>query len=233
MQLRKWIFASVIYTIFVIIPTATMAADGSDSSSAATQGAWQKLSVAQIKPIAADLFFSTGSPVVGNPNGDVTVVEFFDNQCEHCKETAPEVAALLSKDPSFRLVLKELPIHDESEISAEAALAAKNQGKYWDLHEKFLGSNDDLTYDTTMTLAKAVGLDTNKLATDMQNPNVLQEINSVKNLAAQLQLLGTPSFVIAKVSSDGNGKITVRNPVLIMGATDAKTLSAAIAQARQ
>ena len=87
-----------------------------------------------------DLLEDPGSPVGGNPAGDVTVVEFFDYRCPHCRRMAPVVKALLAEDPGIRLVYKELPIlGEESTLAARAALAARGQGKYVDAHDRLFG----------------------------------------------------------------------------------------------
>ena len=86
---------------------------------------------------AAALFRSPVSHTAGNPDGDVTVVEFFDYNCGYCRRALPDVVKLTNNDSKVRLVLKELPIFgDDSEAAAKIALAADKQGKYFEMHQK-------------------------------------------------------------------------------------------------
>ena len=84
---------------------------------------------------AKELFRSSDDLVAGNPNGDITMVEFFDYNCSWCKKGLPEVLSLVESDKSLRLVMKEFPIFGgDSDYAAMAALASKSQGKYWEFH---------------------------------------------------------------------------------------------------
>jgi protein-disulfide isomerase len=95
------------------------------------------------------------SPVAGNPAGDVTVVEFFDYRCPYCKKAAPDVVELLKSDGNIRLVNREWPIlGPESVFAARAALAAREQGKYLEFHDRVMGQQQD----GTMRLAEALGI---------------------------------------------------------------------------
>ena len=80
------------------------------------------------------------APVLGNVDGDVTIVEFFDYNCPYCKRVKPEIQALMAADPDIRLVYRELPILGEGSVfAARAALAARNQGKYEEFHWAMMG----------------------------------------------------------------------------------------------
>ena len=79
------------------------------------------------------------APILGNPDGDVTIVEFFDYNCPYCKRAMPEVNALMAEDTNVRLVLREWPILSEgSAFAARAALASRQQGKYAEMHEALM-----------------------------------------------------------------------------------------------
>jgi protein-disulfide isomerase len=135
--------------------------------------------------------------VIGNPNGDVTVVEFFDYRCPYCKSVAAAFVDLYEKDGKVRLVLKEFPIlGPESEFAAKAALAAQKQGKYREFHLAMMSFKGKMTNDDVRQLAAKVGLDVAKLEQDMQDPAITETINRNYALAEALGIKGTPAFII-------------------------------------
>jgi protein-disulfide isomerase len=137
------------------------------------------------------------SPVGGNPAGDVTVVEFFDYRCPHCRRMAPLVKTLLAEDPGVRLVYKEMPIlGEESVIAARAALAARRQGKYTEAHDRLMAETGPLTRPAVLALLGAIGLDTDRLGADMDAPEIQTLIGRELALARALGIEGTPAFVI-------------------------------------
>jgi protein-disulfide isomerase len=136
-------------------------------------------------------------PVIGNPGGDVTVVEFFDYRCPYCKSVAAGFVDLYDKDGKVRLVLKEFPILGaDSEFAAKAALAAQKQGKYRELHLAMMAFKGKLTSDDVRQLAATVGIDVAKLEQDMQDPAILETINRNYALAEALGIKGTPAFIV-------------------------------------
>ena len=160
------------------------------------------------------------SPVLGNPNGDVTIVEFFDYRCPYCKSVAASFIDLYEKDGKVRFVLKEFPILGaESEFAAKAALAAQKQGKYRDLHIAMMAFKGKLTNDDVRQLAGQVGLDVAKLEEDMKDPAITDSINRVYALAEALGIKGTPAFVI--------------DDELVPGAISAEEMHKRIAAARE
>lgn len=137
------------------------------------------------------------APVMGNPDGDVTVVEFFDYNCPYCKRAMPEVDALLAEDSNVRLVLREWPILSEgSAFAARAALASREQGKYAELHAALMGMRGKVEAEAVLRVAAEVGLDIEKLKADMQSPEVEEHIATSMRLAEALGFNGTPSFVV-------------------------------------
>lgn len=137
------------------------------------------------------------APVLGNPEGDVTVVEFFDYNCPYCKRVMPELDALLAEDGNIRLVMREWPILSEgSAIAARAALASRKQGKYAELHNALMGARAKLDEQSVLRIAGEVGLDVQKLKADMRSPEVEEHIATSMRLAEALGFSGTPSFVI-------------------------------------
>lgn len=137
------------------------------------------------------------APLMGNPDGDVTVIEFFDYNCPYCKRVMPEVDALLAEDGNIRLVLREWPILGEGSVfAARAALASRKQGKYAELHAAMMGMRGKVEAETVLRVAAEVGLDVEKLKADMQSPEVEEHIATSMRLAETLGFNGTPSFVV-------------------------------------
>lgn len=137
------------------------------------------------------------APVLGNPDGDVTVVEFFDYNCPYCKRAMPEVDALLAEDGKVRLVMREWPILSEgSAFAARAALAARKQGKYAEMHNALMGMRGKVEAGTVLRVAGEIGLDVEKLKVDMQSPEIEEHIATSMRLAEALGFNGTPSFVV-------------------------------------
>lgn len=155
----------------------------------------------------AKALFNQGSdPVAGNPNGKVTVVEFFDYQCAHCIDMVPTVDAIIKANPEVRVVYKEFPIRGPvSEFAARATLAANKQGKYKELYHAIMGSKQPLTQEGILASAKDVGLNVDQLKKDMSDKAVDAELKANMKLAQELKLFGTPAFFIGK--TDGNGSV--------------------------
>lgn len=144
------------------------------------------------------------APVLGNPDGDVTVVEFFDYNCPYCRRVKPEVQALLDADPNVRLVYREWPIlGDGSVFAARAALAARKQGKYDAFHWAMMANKGRAEEASVMRIAEQVGLDLEQLRADMQAPEVQQHIATSMQLSQALGFNGTPSFVIGEALLPG------------------------------
>ncbi|HUN53036.1 MAG TPA: DsbA family protein [Candidatus Sulfotelmatobacter sp.] len=137
------------------------------------------------------------SAVLGNPQGDVTVVEFFDYHCPYCKQMEPALEAMLKQDGRVRLVLKEFPIlGDDSVLAARAAIAARNQGKYAPFHDALMQARGAFTPAVIAAIAKQVGLDDKRLTADMTAPGIDKIIGANRALGDALGIDGTPGFVI-------------------------------------
>jgi protein-disulfide isomerase len=146
---------------------------------------------------ADELFRSPASFVAGNPNGDVTVVAFFDYNCPYCRAGAPDLKRLLSEDGRVRLVLKELPmLGTDSENVARIAQAAIPQGKYLQLYDWLIGSRGRMTKERALEIASELGLDTAKLEADMHSPQVEQAIAANKQLADRIGVDGVPFYLV-------------------------------------
>lgn len=168
--------------------------------------------------------------VAGNPKGDVTMVEFFDYQCIHCKKMAPVINELIKKNANLRVIYKEFPIFGKSsEVASQVALAAAMQGKYQAFHDALLKVDKRLDDKVVMATAKSVGLNMTQLKKDMASKTVSNELNATRELAEKMHLMGTPAFVIA-ATPDGQLK-TNSEPAFIPGAASLDALQNLIKKA--
>ena len=150
-----------------------------------------------ITAYADEIFRSTSSFVAGNPDGDVSVVEFFDYNCPYCRQGEPDVAKLVAHDGKVRLVLKELPVlGKDSEAVARVALAAIPQGKYLELHRKLLAERGRVNKDKALRIAANLGLDTARLEKDMHSPAVEAAIAANQDLTDRLGVDGVPFYLV-------------------------------------
>lgn len=146
---------------------------------------------------ATALLRDPGTPVLGNPQGDVVVIEFFDYACSFCKAVEPRLQKLLEDDEGVKLILKEFPIlTPESLIAAKAALASVKQGKYDSFHQALIGSRGQLDTPRIFEIANSVGLDVDRLRQDMDAPEVADQIIANFNLARSLRITTTPTFIV-------------------------------------
>ena len=144
------------------------------------------------------------APVLGNPDGDITVVEFFDYNCPYCRRVKPEMEALLAADPNVRVVYREWPIlGDGSVFAARAALASRNQGKYEDFHWAMMQLKERAEEASILRTAEDIGLDVAQLRSDMNGPEIEEHIQTSMRLAQSLGFSGTPSFVIGDSLAPG------------------------------
>ncbi len=158
----------------------------------------ERMAVA-IKEHSSELFRPAASPVVGNPKGDVPVIEFFDYNCGFCKKAFSDVAKLVDKDKKVRLILKEFPILAKgSEEASKVALAAKLQGKYWDFHRAMLQHQGQANEASALQVAEKLGLDMARLKKDMALPEVKKEIDDTRALATKMGIQGTPHFIVGE-----------------------------------
>ncbi|SDD30155.1 Thioredoxin [Paracoccus isoporae] len=135
-------------------------------------------------------------PVAGNPDGDVTLTEFFDYNCTFCRRNIKAVQQIVSRDEDLRLVFREWPVFGEgSMFAAKASLATLNQGKYWQFHSAMMGLNARAEEATVMRVAREIGLDTEKLRADMEARAILDQIYETMDLADTMGLQGTPTFI--------------------------------------
>ncbi len=178
----------------------------------------------------ADQLFQGKLTTVGNPKGSVTIVEFFDYQCIHCKKMSPTIDSLIKKDSDLRVIYKEFPIFGKSsEMASRAALAAGMQGKYQPMHQALLKIEKRLDDQLVMDTAKSLGLNVDKLKKDMDSKEVSDILDANRQLAEKLHLMGTPAFIVAS-TPDGKFKAGTE-PSFIPGAASEESLQELIKKA--
>ena len=146
---------------------------------------------------AEPLFRDPADPVLGNPEGALTVVEFVDPRCAYCKRMAPVVEELLRRQHDVRWVMKDLPIlGPNSVLASRALLAAQRQGRYAELHAALMKLREEPAEQVLRREAEHVGLDWVRLKRDMDDPAVQRRLDANTRLAQALQIQGTPAMVI-------------------------------------
>lgn len=172
-----------------------------------------------IKKMHKEIFEDAGSPVAGNPDGDVTLVEFFDYHCGYCKRSLPVVTQLIGEDKNLRVVFKEFPIlSPSSTMAAQYALAVHlvAPAKYFEFHSAIMKSSGSLDEAELLKTAKDLGVDEQKLKDALKDAD--KELAKTRQLTSALNIRGTPAFIVGDA--------------LIPGAVDAETLKKQIAVTR-
>jgi protein-disulfide isomerase len=177
-----------------------------------------------LKTEAKAIYDVSAGTVVGNPKGDVTLVEFFDYNCPYCRRAMTTLDALLKSDPKLRIVLRDLPIvhPPESVEVAKIALAAKNQlpaEKFWDFHKKLFSASRIVAKPQALQVAKEAGLDMGRLDKDSESDVVKAALIDSDRLSQILNLRGTPAFVLGDE--------------VVFGAQDEEEMKAQIGAVRQ
>ena len=186
-------------------------ADDAERTQAATRSAIAR---------AANRLVTPADPVAGDPLGDVTIVEFFDTRCPYCRKMEPAMDSFLAGDRKVRLVYKDLPIlGPASVLGTKALLAAQRQGAYLPMREAVMKLPPATTLAQLEAAAKALKLDWQRMAKDMDDPAIQARIDANVALAHDLGIQGTPALVI------GND--------LIPGALDLPALQTIAADARK
>ncbi len=150
-----------------------------------------------IKKYNDEILSSPANMVLGNPDGDITLVEFFDYNCGYCKRAMPDLTALLETDKNLRVVLKEFPILTEGSVeSAKASIAAANQDRYLEFHAELLGFHGTNDSASAMQVAEVLGLDLEQFESDMAAPETLKILSETKTLATNIGIEVTPAYII-------------------------------------
>jgi protein-disulfide isomerase len=152
---------------------------------------------------AETIFNSPRGVVLGNKDGDVTFVEFFDYNCGYCKRAMADMLDLMKTDPKLKVVLKEFPVLSQGSVeAAQVAVAVRMQDptgkKYLDFHQKLLTGRGAADKARAIAAAKEAGLDTARIEKDLASPEVRATIEENFKLAEAMGMNGTPSYVIGK-----------------------------------
>lgn len=152
---------------------------------------------------AEAIFNSPRGVSVGNKDGDVTFVEFFDYNCGYCKRAMSDMLDLMKSDPKLKVVLKEFPVLGPGSVeAAQIAVAVRMQDpsgkKYLDFHQKLLNSKGQADKARALAAAKEAGLDMAKIERDSASPEVRATLEENFKLAEAMGMNGTPSYVIGK-----------------------------------
>ncbi|MDH5723824.1 MAG: DsbA family protein, partial [Alphaproteobacteria bacterium] len=144
-----------------------------------------------------DYFKNADLPMAGNPDGDVTVVEYFDYNCGYCKKAYADIVTLLGEDKNLRVVFQEMPIlSPSSQTMAALAMAAHKQGKYFEMHQALMDYRGPQTIESYVELAKKIGLDIAKLEEDAKSAETGDMVKKSVDMAQNLGIRGTPGFII-------------------------------------
>ncbi|WP_405403185.1 DsbA family protein [Paracoccus sp. Ld10] len=144
------------------------------------------------------------APVLGNPDGNITLTEFFDYNCPHCKTMLPVMSQLVRSDPQLRVVLREWPVFGAgSEFATRVSLATLPTGNYWRLHAALLGMRARAEEPTVMRAVRDLGLDEAAIRVGMDAESVERHITYSHLLADHMGLMGTPSFICGDEAAFG------------------------------
>ena len=169
--------------------------------------AQQASQASAVKETQQSLLNASHSYVVGNPSGDITLVEFFDYNCGYCKKALADVQTLMKSDPKLRVVLKDFPVLGPDSVEASrVALAVKNQlqgQKLLDYHVKVMDSRGRVNAERAVAVAREMGVDVARLQKDMEGAEVRNALQENMALGDRLSLTGTPAFVIGETVIPG------------------------------
>ena len=136
------------------------------------------------------------APVLGNPEGDITLSVFFDYNCPHCRKMVGPIGTLISSDPQLRVVYREWPVFGEgSDFAARASLASLETGKYWQFHTGLMAMKGRAEEASVLRVARQLGLDQAALRRGMEAEPVTRHIGLSFQLAEHMGLMGTPTFI--------------------------------------
>jgi protein-disulfide isomerase len=163
------------------------------------QEAQRVASLDVIKNAREDIFNSAHDGVVGNPDGKVTIVEFFDYNCGYCKRAQADMVALTKADPDLRFVLKEFPIlgpdSQKAHVVSQAFIKLAPE-KYEEFHNRLLEGQGRAGEESAIKLAVSLGVEEARLREEMKNPAIMENFSKTYDLANKLSITGTPSYVV-------------------------------------
>lgn len=151
--------------------------------------------LAELRPA---IYEAEGQVVLGNPDGDITLVELFDYNCGYCRQVLPDLAALLEEDKGIRLILKEFPILSQASIDAAriAILVAESDVDYWNFHQALFTARGQIDKTAAIKAATDLGLSAVALEMNMQAPRISAVLAESYRIADRLKITGTPTFII-------------------------------------
>ncbi len=167
-----------------------------DTEIKTAQAAERRDALATLKPV---LYDDPDSIVLGNPQGDVTLVELFDYNCGYCRSAVPDMATLLAEDPNLRVILKEFPILSQGSVDAAKVAVVVGRDKsidYWQFHQKLFTSRGQVTKETALTAAQELGLNPIEVGLEMEAADVNSVIAKSFQIADGLSVSGTPTYII-------------------------------------
>lgn len=157
----------------------------------------QKSAEEKLKEYKDKLTKSPDLPFTGNPEGDVTVVEFFDFNCGYCKKAFEDVTKVLEEDKNLKIVFIDMPIlSDKSQLMAKMAMAAHKQGKYFEAHAALMNYRGTQSEENYLNALKDAGLDIEKIKADMAGADIDMTIQKHLKIANELNIRGTPGFIV-------------------------------------
>lgn len=144
------------------------------------------------------IFNAPDQIVLGNPDGDVTLVEFFDYNCGYCRAALPDMAALLAEDPNLKVILKEFPILSNESIDAAriGVLVSQTDADYWDFHSALFTSRAKVDKTVALAAVESMGLAPAEIEAKMADASVASTIQSSYEIAQALGITGTPTYII-------------------------------------
>lgn len=157
------------------------------------------------------LYNSVGDVIIGNPDADVTIVEFFDYNCGFCKRAMNDMQEIVSLDPNVKFILKEFPILGEESLEAarvSMAVAKIAPEKGADFHTALLGGGGRAGKDKAMKVAEDLGVDMSTLNTALEDETLLDPVSVTYGLAQELGINGTPSYVVGNEAVYGAVGVT-------------------------
>ena len=156
----------------------------------------------QAKLIAANysaIYDDAGNVVIGNPDGDVTLVEMFDYNCGYCRGAVPDMAALIQEDPNLKIILKEFPILSDGSVEAAKVAVLVNEDRkldYWAFHQKLFSTRGAVDAGAALSAAEAVGGNRVSIMIDMNKASIGDTLQKSYELAEALNVSGTPTYII-------------------------------------
>jgi protein-disulfide isomerase len=163
------------------------------------QTAARKATAEAIQANYSEIYSDPSNVILGNPDGDVTLVEMFDYNCGYCRGALPDMATLLAEDPNLRVILKEFPILSQGSVEAARVAVLVNADpsiNYWDFHQQLFTSRGQVTGDTALAVAEQMGMNRTSLMLNMEGGVASDAINRSYDLAKALNVSGTPTYII-------------------------------------